>query len=86
MVNCSFRVAFRAPREQQVYRPEMVVATMALELAKEGDSIAFDNQGATKAIPHSPGRVVPNQDFQGIGYTKMVRKNLSMHLVPGHKA
>ena len=52
------------------------------ELAKEGDSIALDNQGSTKAIPSLWERVVPDQEFPDIGCTKMVRKKLSMRWVP----
>ena len=50
IVNGNFQAALRVLGEQQVYRAETVAAMIASELAKEGDSIALDNQGATKAI------------------------------------
>ena len=40
---------------------------MPSKLAKERDSVALDNQGVTKAIPRAWERIVPNQDFRGIG-------------------
>ena len=78
IVNGSFHTAFRAPGV------ETVAATLASELTQEGDSIALDNQEATKAIlrEHTWEHVVLDQVFYDIGYADFDSKEANNVLGP----
>ena len=60
-----------------------VAGTRATELAKEGDSFMFDNQGATEALPCHREWAVVGQDFQDVGCANLRRKHMALQWILG---